>query len=251
MFPEKGDREKALNSLSGFNCRQPSYNCLALLRPQACGAPSLMARCATPDVGHPIFLLFTKLLSFQSHFHEFLQWKRFIHWMSMLSMSTMINMSFCQFWIIDDLCYFSDNHEDDSQDSLNFDFDFENWIWIWIWIWFVFVIWILWFSCEILGFPRKDVKNIIVLLNVWIWSLLAERNMPMSSEHLKPSSTPGQGYFSPDSFFSLFLLPFRFLTFFTLSGFHSVSSLYSKSFSCWFLSLIDSDNNHHDSQMIW
>jgi hypothetical protein len=54
MFPEKGDREKALNSLLGFDCSQPSYNCLALLRPQACGAPSLMARCATPDVGHPL-----------------------------------------------------------------------------------------------------------------------------------------------------------------------------------------------------
>jgi hypothetical protein len=54
-FSRKGDREKALNSLSGFHCNQPFQICLALLTPQACGAASLMARCATPDVGHPIY----------------------------------------------------------------------------------------------------------------------------------------------------------------------------------------------------
>jgi hypothetical protein len=56
FFPEKGkgDREKVLNSLSGFDCSQASSICLALLTPPACGAASLMARCATPDVGHPI-----------------------------------------------------------------------------------------------------------------------------------------------------------------------------------------------------
>jgi hypothetical protein len=50
----KRDKEKALNSLSGFDCSQPSYSCLALLTPRACGAASLMPRCATHDVGHPI-----------------------------------------------------------------------------------------------------------------------------------------------------------------------------------------------------
>jgi hypothetical protein len=56
FFRKKGerDREKALNSLSGFDCSQPSESCLALLMPRGCGAASLMARCATPDVGHPI-----------------------------------------------------------------------------------------------------------------------------------------------------------------------------------------------------
>jgi hypothetical protein len=57
IFPEKEDREKNLNSLSGFDCSQPSYRCLALLTPRAFSAASLMARCVTPDVGHPISLL--------------------------------------------------------------------------------------------------------------------------------------------------------------------------------------------------
>jgi hypothetical protein len=56
FFPkrEKGDREKALNSLLRFDCSQPSSSCLALLTLRACGAASLIARCATPDVGRPI-----------------------------------------------------------------------------------------------------------------------------------------------------------------------------------------------------
>jgi hypothetical protein len=54
IFPENGDTERALNSLSGFDCKQPSSSCLALLTPRACGAASLMARCATPDVGQCI-----------------------------------------------------------------------------------------------------------------------------------------------------------------------------------------------------
>jgi hypothetical protein len=51
IFPEKGDREKALNSLSGFD-NEPSKSCLALLTLRECDATSLMARCATHDVGH-------------------------------------------------------------------------------------------------------------------------------------------------------------------------------------------------------
>jgi hypothetical protein len=54
IFPEKEDREKAVNSLLGFDCSQPSESCLALLTPRARGAASLMARCTTPDVGHLI-----------------------------------------------------------------------------------------------------------------------------------------------------------------------------------------------------
>jgi hypothetical protein len=56
FFPKrgKGDREKVLNSLSGFDCTQPSSSYLALLTPRARGAASLMARFATPDVRHPI-----------------------------------------------------------------------------------------------------------------------------------------------------------------------------------------------------
>jgi hypothetical protein len=58
LFPKKGkrDREKALNSLSDFDRSQPSEICLALLPPQACGSASLMVRCATPDVRHPIIV---------------------------------------------------------------------------------------------------------------------------------------------------------------------------------------------------
>jgi hypothetical protein len=59
FFPKrgkgKGDREKALNSLSGFDYSQPSESYFALLTPRACDAASLMARCATPDVKHPIY----------------------------------------------------------------------------------------------------------------------------------------------------------------------------------------------------
>jgi hypothetical protein len=53
FFPKRG-QGKVLNSLSGFDCIQPYSSCLDLLTPRACGAPSLMARCTTPDVGHPI-----------------------------------------------------------------------------------------------------------------------------------------------------------------------------------------------------
>jgi hypothetical protein len=56
MLPEKGDNAKALNIFSGFDDSQPSSSCLALLTPRVCGAASLMARCATPDVRHPIQL---------------------------------------------------------------------------------------------------------------------------------------------------------------------------------------------------
>jgi hypothetical protein len=49
--------EKTLNSLSGFDYSQPSYSCLALFTPRACCAASLMARCATPDVGHRILFV--------------------------------------------------------------------------------------------------------------------------------------------------------------------------------------------------
>jgi hypothetical protein len=53
FFPKRG-QEQALNSLSGFDCSQPSQSCPALLTRRECGTASHMARCATRDVGYPI-----------------------------------------------------------------------------------------------------------------------------------------------------------------------------------------------------
>jgi hypothetical protein len=55
FFPNRGDREKALAVYRVLTAAKLLR--VALLTPRACGTVSLMARCATPDVGHPICLI--------------------------------------------------------------------------------------------------------------------------------------------------------------------------------------------------
>jgi hypothetical protein len=55
FFPKMGQGKGSEQSIRFW--LQPTFlelPCIVLLTPRACGAASLMARCATPDVGHPI-----------------------------------------------------------------------------------------------------------------------------------------------------------------------------------------------------